>query len=246
MAQWLTGKVVENYRWNDTLFSLRVVTEHFPFTAGQFVRLGLQGEEQRIQRAYSLVNGPHESVLDFLVTRVEDGLLSPSLDKLQPGDEVEVSQPPSGFFVLDEIPDGDTLWLLSTGTGIGPYLSILSTDAPWRRFNKIVLVHAVRHAEDLAYQAKIEAWQQQHPEQLVYQPVVSREQVPGILKGRIPQLIEMGELQQSVGQAFDDKSQVMLCGNPDMIRDCKALLDSMGLKKNLRRKPGQVTAEQYW
>lgn len=246
MAQWLTGEVIENYAWNQELFSLRVRTTPFEFIAGQFVRLGLPHEDGRVQRAYSLVNGPDDEVLDFLVNRVHDGLFSPLLHDLRPGQSIEVSQPPSGFFTLNEVPDGESLWLISTGTGIGPYLSMLSTDIPWQRFKRIHLIHAVRYGADLAYQPKILEWLANHPDQFTYQPIVSREDYVGALRGRVPGLIESGELQQAVGDILDTSAQVMLCGNPDMIRDAKAVLADLGLPKNLRRKPGNVTMEHYW
>lgn len=246
MAQWLTGEVIENYAWNQELFSLRVHTEPFAFIAGQFVRLRLEHDGGRVQRAYSLVNGPDDSILDFLVNRIHDGLFSPLLHQLQPGQRIEVSQPPSGFFTLNEVPDGDSLWLIATGTGIGPYLSMLSTREPWQRFARIHLVHAVRYGADLAYQNKIMDWVALYPNQFTYQPIVSREDYPGALRGRIPALIESNQLQQAVGDTLTNRAQVMLCGNPEMIRDTRALLDVMGLPKNLRRKPGNVTMEHYW
>ncbi|KFZ31137.1 ferredoxin-NADP reductase [Pseudidiomarina salinarum] len=246
MAQWLTGEVIENYAWNAELFSIRVKAQPFEFIAGQFVRLGLQHEGARIQRAYSLVNSPDDSVLDFLVSRVEGGKLSPLLHDLKPGQHIEVSQPPSGFFTLNEVPDGDSLWLISTGTGIGPYLSMLHTSIPWERFKRIHLIHAVRYAGDLTYQQQIQGWVADHPGSFTYQPVVSREDYPGGLRGRIPGLIESGELEAAVGDKLDTNAQVMLCGNPEMIRHAKEVLTEKGLPKNLRRKPGNVTVEQYW
>lgn len=246
MAQWLTGEVVENYAWNDNLFSVRVKTTPFEFVAGQFVRLGLDTDDGRVQRAYSLCNSPDSDILDFLVTRVPDGKLSPRLHALKAGQQIDVSQPPSGFFTLNEVPDGDSLWLVSSGTGIGPYLSMLGTDIPWQRFRKIVLVHAVRQVADLAYQQQILHWQQAHPGQLIYAPVVSREAYSDGLAGRIPALIESGELERFAGVTLNTQAQVMICGNPDMITDAKAILHVRGLEKNLRRKPGNVTVEQYW
>lgn len=247
MAQWMTGEVVENYAWNNELFSLRVkVPEPFEFIAGQFVRLGLQEGEQRFQRAYSLVNGPQEPILDFLVNRVHDGEFSPRLHDLRAGQAIQVSQPPTGFFTLNEVPEGDSLWLISTGTGIGPYLSMLSTKIPYERFKRIHLIHAVRYANDLAYQAQILDWVAAHPGQLSYQPVVSREDSAGALRGRIPALILDGQLEKALGDTLDTNAQVMLCGNPDMIRDAKQVLADKGLPKNLRRKPGNVTVEHYW
>lgn len=247
MALWLDGEVIENYAWNQELFSLRVRTEQpFEFIAGQFVRLGLSHEDGRVQRAYSLVNGPDDSVLDFLVNRVHDGLFSPMLHGLKAGQKIQVSQPPSGFFTLNEVPDGDSLWLIATGTGIGPYLSMLTTDIPYQRFKRIHLIHAVRFGADLAYRDLIQGWVDKHPGQLHYQPIVSREDFAGALRGRVPGLIESGALQAACKDELNDRAQVMLCGNPEMIRDAKVLLDSMGLPKNLRRKPGNVTVEHYW
>lgn len=246
MAQWLAGEVIENYAWNSELFSLRVRTEPFTFVAGQFVRLALNIDGQRVQRAYSLVNGPADPVLDFLVNRVHDGLFSPALHQLKAGQRIEVSQPASGFFTLNEVPDGDDLWLIGTGTGIGPYFSMLTTAEPWQRFVRIHLVHAVRYAQDLAYQPLITQWLAERAGQFIYQPVVSREDYSGALRGRIPALISSGELEAAVGCELTGRSQLMLCGNPEMIRDARELLASKGLPKNLRRTPGNVTIEHYW
>ncbi len=246
MAKWIAGEVIENYAWNQELFSLRVKVEPFEFIAGQFVRLCLTHEGERLRRAYSLVNSPHEETLDFLVNRIHGGAFTPLLHDLQPGQHLEISQPASGFFTLNEVPQGDSLWLISTGTGIGPYLSILGTDEPWRRFKRIHLIHAVRYGADLAYQPKIMQWLEEYPNQLTYQPIVSREDHPGALKGRIPALIKEGVLQRAVDDVLALNAQVMLCGNPEMIRDARSVLADLGLERNLRRKPGNVTMEHYW
>lgn len=246
MAQWLNATVSETIHWTGNLFSIKAKTGPLPFVAGQFVRLAIDGPEGRIQRAYSLVNPPDSEHQEFLVSTVADGLLSPLLQQLTPGDTLGISQPASGFFILDEVPDGDNLWLIATGTGIGPYLSMLATDEPYRRFAHIILVHSVSNAADLAYKELIESFVAQHPQQLHYQAIVTREPHPGALQDRIPNLISSHQLQQQCGQLLNPKSQVMLCGNPQMITDTKTLLESMGLKKNLRRTPGNITVEQYW
>ncbi|WP_404401109.1 ferredoxin--NADP reductase [Idiomarina seosinensis] len=246
MVQWISGKVVENYRWSESVFSLRVIAEPFHFKAGQFVRLGLTDGTEQLLRAYSLASAPGDTVLDFIIAKVNAGELSPRLAKLQPGDAVNITQPASGFFTLDEVPDGDNLWMLATGTGIGPFISMLRTDKPWQRFQRINLVHGVRHAADLVYQQQIQQWQQQHPGQLGYQPVITRETIPGSLQRRIPQLIADGQLETALDCHLSDCSQVMLCGNPDMIAESRTVLASRGLAKNTRRKPGNVTAENYW
>lgn len=246
MAQWLSGTVTANLHWHANLFSIKVQTPPFSFIAGQFVRLALDTPDGRVQRAYSLVNSPGNSEAEFLVSTVADGLLSPLLQQLKMGDKLDISQPASGFFILDEVPDGDNLWLISSGTGIGPYLSMLGTHTLWQRFKHIVLVHTVRTIADLAYRNYIQHWQHQYPNQLHYQPIVTREAMSGALNKRLPQLIQTGELQRSCKQVLNERSQVMLCGNPQMITDTKDMLHSMGLKKNLRRDPGNITVEQYW
>ncbi|WP_166839098.1 ferredoxin--NADP reductase [Rheinheimera pleomorphica] len=246
MAQWLSGTVTDNHHWHANLFSLKVKTDAFSFTAGQFVRLALNTADGRLQRAYSLVNSPGSAEQEFLVSTVAEGKLSPMLQQLKMGDSVEISQPASGFFVLDEVPDGDNLWLIASGTGIGPYLSMLGTHPLWQRFARIILVHSVRTVADLAYRELIAHYQHQYPGQLHYQPIVTREAHAGALDKRLPQLIQSGELQSACQQSLNAKSQVMLCGNPDMIRDTKTTLESLGLKKNLRRQPGNITVEQYW
>ncbi|WP_416306562.1 ferredoxin--NADP reductase [Neptunicella sp. SCSIO 80796] len=246
MANWHIAEVISNHFWTDKLFSLKVRCPAEKFTAGQFVRLALQVGDKRVQRAYSLVNPPGSDYAEFYLTYVDDGLLSPALAALTSGDQIEVSYPASGFFTLDEVPDGDNLWLLATGTGVGPYLSMLATQEPWQRFKHIILVHAARWANELSYTQLIGQWQQQYAGQFSYVPVVSRESVPDALYGRIPALITDQQLQQQSEQKLDSHSQVMICGNPDMIKDTKALLETLGLEKNLRRKPGNVTVEQYW
>ncbi len=246
MIQWISGKVVENYRWSSGVFSLRVVAEPFDFKAGQFVRLGLNVGGEQLLRAYSLASAPGEAILDFVIAEVEDGEVSTKLAKLQPGDSVDITQPAGGFFTLDEVPDGDSLWMLSTGTGIGPFISMLRTEKPWERFKRINLVHGVRVAEDLVYQGQIEQWQQEYPGQLGYQPIITRENIPGALSARIPELISSGQLSDALGTPLDSRAQVMLCGNPDMIKESRAALAELGLAKNTRRKPGNVTSENYW
>ncbi len=246
MAQWLSGTVTDNHHWHANLFSLKVKTDAFSFTAGQFVRLALNTAEGRLQRAYSLVNSPGSNEQEFLVSTVAEGKLSPLLQQLKMGDSIELSQPASGFFVLDEVPAGDNLWLIASGTGIGPYLSMLGTHQLWQRFAHIVLVHSVRTIGDLVYRELISQCQHQYPGQLHYQPIVTREAHSGALNKRLPELIHSGELQRACQQTLNNRSQVMLCGNPDMIKDTKTTLESLGLKKNLRRAPGNITVEQYW
>ncbi|SUH90440.1 ferredoxin--NADP reductase [Salmonella enterica subsp. enterica serovar Typhimurium] len=197
MADWVTGKVTKVQNWTDALFSLTVHAPINPFTAGQFTKLGLEIDGERVQRAYSYVNAPDNPNLEFYLVTVPQGKLSPRLAALKPGDEVQVVSDASGFFVLDEVPDCETLWMLATGTAIGPYLSILQYGQDVARFKNLVLVHAARFAADLSYLPLMLELQQRYEGKLRIQTVVSRENVPGSLTGRVPALIENGELGKS-------------------------------------------------
>ncbi len=248
MADWVTGKVTKIEYWTDALFSLTVHAPVHPFAAGQFTKLGLEIDGERVQRAYSYVNAPNNPDLEFYLVTVPEGKLSPRLAALKPGDEVQLVSEAAGFFVLDEVPDCDTLWMLATGTALGPYLSILQEGKDLARFNNLVLVHAVRYAADLSYLPLMLELQKRYEGKLRIQTVVSRESVPGSLTGRVPALIESGELERVTGLTMTtENSHVMLCGNPQMVRDTQQLLkDSRQMTKHLRRRPGHMTAEHYW
>src|SRR6266481_3774216 len=192
-TQWLETKVLDNRHWTDTLFSLRVAGPALAFEAGQFVRLALNIGGERIARPFSFVNPPADPVHEFYGIVVPEGPLSPRLARLQPGDTLYLASNPAGFLVLSEVPDAETLWLVSTGTGIAPFLSILRTEAPWRRFRNVVLVHAVRYARELTYRELIAKTPAR------YISFVSRESAPGSLAGRIPAAIADGRLAAAAG-----------------------------------------------
>nr|WP_086937780.1 ferredoxin--NADP reductase [Thaumasiovibrio occultus] len=247
MADWIPATVVANRHWNNDLFSLTLEANIEPFKAGQFTKLALDMDGKRVQRAYSFVNPSTENQIEIYATRVADGLLSPRLHALEAGDEVYITARANGFFTLDEVPEGRHLWLFATGTALGPYLSILRESEVWRRFRKIVLVHAVRYSADLSYQGEINALKNQYPDQLVVQPFVSREPVQGALNGRVTHALQDGQLERMVGLKLSPaESQVMLCGNPAMVKDTQTILHKKGLEKNLRRAPGHITTEHYW
>ncbi len=248
---WTKGQVIERIDWNDKLFSLRIAADLAPFIPGQFIKLSLQQGDKRVARAYSLVNAPDKPYAEILAVVVEDGQLSPQLQHLAIGDELDITPTATGFMTLDEIPKGELqgrhLWLLATGTAVGPFLSILDTVQPWQRFEKIVLVYGVRQAQDLAYFDKLKAYSATYPSQFILCPIVTREPFSGALQCRIPQGIRSGEIEHEVGLVLTaTDSQVMICGNPGMISDAQAALIDKGLAKNLRRAPGQITVEKYW
>src|SRR5262245_127459 len=247
MQKWVEGTVTAQKRWGERLFSLNVEAEISPFEAGQFGKLALAVNGEMIARPYSFVNAPDERPHEFYYVTLPDGPLTRKLADLHAGDTVFMAPRPAGFLVLSEVPDGENLWLISTGTGIGPFLSILKTETPWRRFKQVVLVHAVRRAEELTYRESIERLLRQHAAQMRAVSLVSRETAAGALPGRIPAAIEEGRLEAAAGVALSAaKSQVMICGNPDMVTDTSATLARRGMKKHRRRDPGHITVENYW
>jgi len=248
MSRWTEGTVVENHHWTDRLYSLRVEADIEGFTAGQFGRLALDIDGERVARPYSFVNAPDERPLEFYSIVVPGGALSPRLASLGPGDKLWVARKGAGFFTLSEVPDDPPhMWMLSTGTALGPFLSILKTPDPWGRFETIVLVHAVRTVAELTYRETIERFAARHPDQFVYIPFVSREDTDFAIKGRIPAAIEDGRLEERAGTPLSSTaSHVMLCGNPGMVKDTTAVLEQRGFKRNKRKEPGQITTEQYW
>jgi len=248
MAAWVNARVEKVINWTDSLFSIIVTAPVDPFTAGQYAKLALEINGERVVRAYSYVNAPSNKNLEFYLVLVPGGKLSPSLYALEPGDEVLITQDAQGFFVIDEVPDCDTLWMVATGTAIGPFLSILEEGKGLERFKDIVLVHAVRYAQDLSYLPQMQQLQQRFNGKLKIQTVVSREEAAGSLTGRVPALIESGQLEAATGVTIDaERSHIMICGNPEMVKDTQQLLkDTRNMRKHFRRKPGHITSEQYW
>jgi len=248
MAEWMSGKVTKVEHWTENLFSITVNAPVDSFTAGQYAKLSMDIEGVRVQRAYSYVNAPSNNNLEFYLVNVPDGKLSPKLKVMQPGDEILVTKEAAGFFVIEEVPECDTLWMIATGTAIGPFLSILQEGIGLERFKNIVLVHAARLSQDLSYLPLMQQLQQRYNGKLRIQTVVSREEAPGSLTGRVPALIDDGSLEAAVGLKMDaEDSHIMVCGNPQMVKDTQQLLkDQRGMRKHLRRKPGHITSENYW
>jgi ferredoxin--NADP+ reductase len=247
MAAWNHGKVIGQKQWNDRLYSIYVDADIEPYQAGQFAKLGHEVDGEIIGRPYSLVNAPDTRPLEFYYIHVPHGPFTDQLVKLQQGDDILVSPRANGFMVLDEVPQGRHLWLIATGTGVGPFLAILDTLVPWQRFEKVVLVYAVRTLSELSYQERIANVQILHPEQFIYVPFISREVSDFALPGRIPDAIVDGRLEARVGLLLkSEETQVMMCGNPQMIEDTMRVLTERGFKKHRRRDPGQITVESYW
>ncbi len=261
-SRWIRGRLAARRQWTGNLFSLLVEAGPIAFEAGQFVKIGLAGieglalpagDEGILGRPYSFVNPPQDPLLEFLCVEVPGGPLSPRLARLQPGDEIHVARQPAGFLVLSEIPDADTLWMISTGTGVGPFLSILRTEAPWRRFRQIVLVQGTRQLAERSHRELIDAIRLEHPQQFRMVSLVTRDVLSpaeggeALLQGRIPAALADGRLEAAAAAKLDPESaHVMLCGNPAMIDEVTELLKARGMRRHRRRTPGHITVENYW
>jgi ferredoxin--NADP+ reductase len=249
MAKWLDAGVIERIDWNTHLFSLKFIcSEALPFTAGQFVKIGLEeANGQVLSRPYSLVNSPGTKHLEIIAVPVAEGSLSPQLHTLAKGDTLKVMSPATGFLTINEVPASKNLFMLATGTGVGPFISIIQDEEVWQKYENIILVYGARKIEDLAYLSTIQALARKHPFRFRFVPVTSREFYSEGLHGRIPSLIQQHAIQQKCGfEISPENSQVMLCGNPDMIKDANIELLALGLVKHLRRSPGQISVERYW
>jgi ferredoxin/flavodoxin---NADP+ reductase len=247
MSKWVEGTVVAQKHWSGLLYSLQVEAELAPFQAGQFTKLALAIDGEMVGRPYSFVNAPTARPYEFYYVVLPEHPLTPRLCKLVAGDSIYLAPQAAGFLTLNEVAPGENLWLLATGTALGPFLSILGSEAPWKRFRRVVLVHAVRRAEELSYQERIGSLLAQHVGQLVFVPVISREQKDFALAGRIPQAIDDGRLEARAGVKLEaQSSRLMICGNPEMVEDTVHALQRRGMKKHRRRDPGQISVENYW
>lgn len=265
--------VLSKTTWTPNLFSFTVSRpDSFKFTAGQFVRLGvnpskLQHYNQQdpaqaadaalnedIFRAYSIVSSPFDEVLEFFSIVIPDGAFTAQLQHLQVGDELLLNTIPFGFLTLARYqkPHPKDLWLLATGTGLAPFLSMLQDLQTWQDYEHIVLAYSARTMQELAYVDKIQQLQEDfgslvdNPAQLIFIPIVTREPVAGALTERLPKLLLDGTLEARAGISLDIAStHVMLCGNPEMVNDTKEALKQLGLVMN-RRGEGNIAVENYW
>ena len=270
-----TVTVLSKTTWTPTLFSFTVSRpDSFKFTAGQFVRLGVNPSQLKhyqqqtesndtesnealnedVFRAYSIISSPFDEVLEFFSIVIPDGAFTSQLQHLQVGDELLLNTMPFGFLTLARYqkPMPKDLWLLATGTGLAPFLSMLQDLKTWEDYEHIVLAYSARSLDELAYVDKIKNLQDDfgplvdNPAKLIFVPIVTRESVEGALSERLPKLLLEGTLQERAGVALDiDTTHVMLCGNPDMVNDTKEALKSLGLVMN-RRGEGNIAVENYW
>lgn len=250
-ATWIKGVVADNKYLTSNHFSLRIDAAIAPFQAGQYTSLGLPYSEgdQHVQVAqpYSILSAPGEQPVEFFCHTTPDGPLSGELRKLKSGDKVWIQRQPEGSFTLEQVPSARQLWLMGTGTGVAPFLSMLRTPEPWQRFEHVILVYAMRMWQDLGYGELIEQLRREHPEQFHFIPFVSREKVVNTIHGHIPACITNGTLERIAGQAMSPQdSQFMLCGNPGMVQDTTVALEQKGYSRHGAERQGQITLESYW
>lgn len=237
MAAIGTERVLEVRHWNESLFSFKTTRDAgLRFENGQFVMLGLKVEGKPLLRAYSIASANYEDHLEFLSIKVPDGALTSRLQHLKEGEDVLVSRKPTGTLLLHDLRPGRNLYLLSTGTGLAPFLSIIKDPEAYERFDKVVLVHGVRHRSDLAYEQQITDLPQDDVlgelirDKLIYFPTVTRE--PFRNEGRITKHIEDGRLGEAIGlpRLNPQTDRVMICGSPTVLTDLTTLLDTRGFE----------------
>ena len=202
-------------------------------------------------RAYSVASSPYDEFIEFFSVVIPEGEFTSKVNHIQVGDSLLLNTMPFGYLTLAryQLPLPNDLWLLATGTGLAPFLSILKTIEVWQQYQRIILVYSARTSQELAYQAEIDAIKSIYGDNgaaFVFLPIVTREADYAGEKARIPNLILSGKLTQLVGQKLDkERSHVMLCGNPQMVEDTKEALKSIGLTMN-RRGEGNIAVENYW
>lgn len=244
-------KVLSVHRWTNTLFSFTMTRpSHFKFTAGQFARIGLKVGDELVVRAYSVVSSPFDETLEFFSIVVPDGAFTSNLQHLKLGDELYLEKIPYGYLTLAryQLPLPQDLWLLGTGTGLAPFISMLQDFETWKNYKNINLVYSVRTASELAYADRIQEIAETFGEGHTgfrFTPIITRDpEAP--LHDRLPILIENGELEKAVGLEFNpETTHIMLCGNPEMVEDTKEALKARGLTMN-RRGEGNIAVENYW
>ncbi|PRO70785.1 ferredoxin--NADP reductase [Alteromonas gracilis] len=257
MRNLISATVTDVHHWNETLFSFKTTRESsFRFESGQFVMIGLEVDGKPLMRAYSIASPNYEEELEFFSIKVPDGALTSRLQNIAIGDEIMLSVRPAGTLVPGFLLPGKHLYLLSTGTGLAPFMSIIRDPFIYEKFEKIVLVHGTRWRSELAYQSEIENVLPNNPyfgeqvrEKLIYYPSVTREdyEYKGVRhEGRITDLIENGKLlaDTSMPSLNPDHDRFMLCGNDNMLQDLMTMLNERGFSKANSRRMGHYVIEQ--
>jgi ferredoxin--NADP+ reductase len=252
MAKIIKENITHIHHWNDDLFSFRTTREQgFKFENGHFVMLGLEVEGKPLMRAYSIASPNYADELEFFSIKVADGPLTSKLQHLQVGDEILLSTKPTGTLVSDHLLDAKNLYLISTGTGLAPFMSIIQDPEVYEHFDLIVITHGVRNTDDLAYQHFIEKELINNPyfgdlikEKLIYYPTVTRDDFKN--QGRITDLLANGQLAENIGLApiNPEDDRFMLCGSPALLKDMQGILDARGFKESRHGKKADYVIER--
>lgn len=235
-SAFITETILDVRHWTDAYFSFTCTRDDgFRFENGQFVMIGLMVDGKPLMRAYSIASPNWEEQLEFFSIKVPDGPLTSRLQHIRPGDSLLLSRKPTGTLLISDLIPGGTLYLLATGTGLAPFLSVIRDPATYERFDRVVLTHGVREEADLAYRDYIERELPRHEylgeqirEKLLYYPAVSRQ--PFRHRGRLTDLMASGQMQRDLGlpEISPERDRAMICGSPQMLADFRRLLDERG------------------
>lgn len=251
MSNLMKEKVIGVHHWNDTLFSFKTTrSPGFRFKNGHFVMIGLEVDGKPLLRAYSIVSANYEEELEFFSIKVPDGPLTSRLQKIQIGDEILVGSKSTGTLIVDNLLPGKNLWLIGTGTGLAPFMSIIKDPEVYESFDRVILTHGVRYVSELAYQKEIEElpvneyFGEMVSGKLVYYPTVTREDFRN--QGRITDAIKTGKVIRDLGlKDFDTESdRFMICGSPAMLKDTCSILNEMGFKEARAGNVGHYVIER--
>ena len=252
MSAFIEEEVLSVQHWTDRLFSFTTTRDQsLRFSNGHFTMIGLKINGKPLLRAYSIVSANYETHLEFLSIKVPDGPLTSVLQNIQVGDKIIVGKKPTGTLLIDYLLPGKNLYLISTGTGLAPFLSIIRDPDTYEKFERVYLVHGVRIVSELAYHDYLTNELPNHEflgeivkDALVYYPTVTREAFTN--QGRITDLINSGKFFTDIGeQDFDrERDRIMICGSPEMLKDLKSLLEQRGFNEGSTSKPGDFVIER--
>ena len=252
MSAFNEERVLSVHHWTDRLFSFTTTRDtSLRFSNGHFTMIGLRVDGKPLLRAYSIVSPNYEEHLEFLSIKVQDGPLTSRLQHIQVGDSIIVGKKPTGTLLIDYLLPGKRLYMLSTGTGMAPFLSVIRDPDTYEKFEQVILVHGTRQVNELAYHDYLTQELPQHEflgemvsKQFMYYPTVTRE--PYQHQGRVTTVIENGQLAADLGlpplNAVEDR--VMICGSPEMLRDLKTMMEARGLSEGSTTTPGDFVIER--
>lgn len=252
MKNLMQETVTHVHHWNETLFSFKTTRDPgFRFKNGHFVMIGLETENRPLMRAYSIASANYDDELEFFSIKVPDGPLTSKLQKLAVGDQILVSKKPTGTLITDNMLPGKRLWLISTGTGLAPFMSIIKDPEVYEQFDQVILTHGVRSKSELAYAEFIEKELPQNEyfgetirSKLLYYPSVTRE--PYRNNGRLTELMTSGKLFLDLGlpEPNAKEDRFMLCGSPSMLKDCCDILEKRGFAEARNGHQGHYVIER--